>query len=122
MQPPQAFDIKPANLVTPKKPFQSDASCFSPLADKSSAPAPTCARCGQKQSVGGIFEELDSGYPTGQVTGTVEFVCENHGQKVFGISVANLAQWQLFGQVRPGVFRVKKKTEAERIRELNAGQ
>lgn len=117
MRQPQAFDISPSIPVTPKQPFHSDASCFSPLADKT-APAPTCGRCGLKPAVGGNFTELDSGYPTGQVTGTVEFLCEDHGQKVFSITAPNLAQWALFRQVAPGVYRARKKTEAER---LNAG-
>lgn len=115
MQHPQAFDIKPTSKQTPLKPFQSDASCFSPLADKKGLP-PSCALCGGVAK-GGNFTVLDSGYPLGQVTGTVEFVCDDHGQKVFSIHVDNIDQWQLFRQESPGVFRVKKKTQTQRIQE-----
>lgn len=118
MQNSQAYDIKPSTPVTPRTPFHSDSSCFSPIADQTAPPPPICGRCGQKPSIGGAFQELDSGYPSGQITGTVEFLCEDHGQKIFQITVANLAQWTLFRQVAPGVYRVKKKTQAERV---NAG-
>lgn len=115
MQPAQAFDIQPTPK-TPLKPFQSDASCFSPLADKQGV-APRCAHCDQR-AVGGTFLEMDSGYPIGQVTGTVEFDCGCQGTKNYAIRVENIDQWSLFRHITPGVFRVKKKTPSERIKEL----
>jgi hypothetical protein len=60
---------------------------------------------------------MDSGYPIGQVTGTVQFSCGCDGKKVFSIAAENIGQWNLFKQLEPGVFRVKKKTQAEQLRE-----
>lgn len=116
MQHPQAFDIQPTTKQTPLQPFRSDASCFSPLADKTSVP-PNCSRCGGP-AIGGVFTELDSGYPIGQVTGTVEFTCACAGKQVYSINTDNIGQWLLFRQLSPGVFRVKKKTADQRIKEI----
>ncbi len=116
MQHTQAFDIQPAIKTPQPKPFQSDASCFSPFADQTVDP-PRCSRCGQK-AIGGTFLDMDSGYPLGQVTGTVEFDCGCAGAKSYAIRTENIDQWQLFRNIRPGVFRVKKKTQLDRMKDL----
>lgn len=122
MQNPETLGIEPTSKRAPHQPFRSDSSCWSPLADKK-LPAPQCARCG-REALGGTFIDLDSGYPMGQVTGTVEFSCGCDGKTVFSIAGGNIAQWQLFRQISPGVFRVRKLTTAERVKALektNAG-
>ena len=116
LQNPEAFNVEAPSRKTPKLPFRSDPSCWSPLADKK-YPAPNCSFCGLPAQ-GGNFTDMDSGYPIGQVTGTVEFSCGCDGRKVFSIRVENIGQWQLFREVSPGVFRVRKRTQAERIKEV----
>ncbi len=123
MQQPEIFDLPQTSKQAPALPVKSDASFFSPLADRKGL-APRCARCGN-EAEGGVFIEMDSGYPIGQVTGTVEFICACAGIRIYSISVDNVEQWQLFRQVQPGVFRVRKRPEAERIAEIkeqNAGR
>lgn len=112
------FDLDPSTKQNKVVPFKADASCFSPLADRK-APPPSCANCGA-DAKGGTFIDMDSGYPIGQVTGTVEFTCGCDGKAVYSIIVENIDQWQLFRQLAPGVFRVKKKTQTERIKEIQS--
>lgn len=96
-----------------KQPFRSDAACFVAYADKPGM-APIC-ECG-KPAVGGVFQEFDSGYPMGQVTGTARFDCGCIGTEIYSIS--QFAGWDLFNKLGPGLYRVRKRTPQERIKEV----
>lgn len=106
--------LPPAVLPrTRKQGFSSDAACWVAYADKKEA-APNCA-CG-KPAIGAVFTEYDSGYPMGQVTGTAQLDCGCKGPKTYSIS--NFAGWDLFNKIGPGLYRVRKKTPQERIKEV----
>ena len=98
-----------------RQPFRSDASSWVSYADyRDPGPAPGCYRCG-KESVGANFREMASGYPSGRVSGIVEFSCGCDGRGQYAIRTeTRSATWRVVSEIEPGVYRVVKRNDREK--------
>lgn len=99
-----------------KRPFRSDSSCFVPHADyRDGGPVPRCHRCGN-ESRGANFRETESGYPTGRVSGIVEFSDGCDGREQYAIRTETRGvTWRIISEIAPGVYRVVKRNEREKL-------
>lgn len=95
---------------------RTDASHFSPLADKHSRPheIPPCARCGAPSLGGRVLE-------AGAV-GTVwdlEFDCGEHGERIFPVmSIALWPYYRVVAELGPGRLRVVRLDRDEAIKRV----
>ena len=98
---------------------RSDDACFSALSDRNGgSKAPPCYRCG-KASVGAEIMDLDSGTAVGRPSGTFRFSCGCDGALRFPVySLALFPKWQLVSQVSPGVWTMRKLSEAEALKRV----
>ena len=101
---------------TSRVPFQSDASCWVSHADyRPEGDLPGCYRCGAV-SAGANFREFEGRYPAGRVSGIVEFTCGCDGRRQYAIRAETWgATWRIVSELEPGVVRVVKRNEREKL-------